>query len=464
MMISDLCRVSVHTSRDGQPIVVDLVLPTGSDVGLLIPSIVDLVGSQDMATASMPTGVRGWRMSRLGGRALDESMTLHDNGVRDGDLLLLSTLEIAASKPVFDEACQAIVGLSASLERNEQASPIIGAAACIWAAGFGATALVWSRVADPANSHAVTAGVAMLTAATAAVVSRRVHPHALPSVTLGVVAIAYAWVTGFMAVPAGPGAPNLCLAAAASAAISVLLLRITACGTEAFTAVAAFSTLTAIAAAGAVVWSSSARILGAVVAALALAMLAVAAKLSIVVAGLSPAMPTADDLVKDESEPPEGHAARAVRGGKTLTGLLIGFAASTTLGAVLVAANSRRGGGWLSDAAFTAVVGVVLMLRARQQTSVVRTGAFVGCGMASVTAACALVLLSQPRHVDWVCAVAAVAGLGALCLAMIDADTRWSPVARRGVELLEYLALGAVIPLACWVGGLYGVLRGLSLS
>jgi len=38
-----------------------------------------------------------------------------------------------------------------------------------------------------------------------------------------------------------------------------------------------------------------------------------------------------------------------------------------------------------------------------------------------------------------------------------------NPVARRAVELLEYLALTAVVPLACWAGGLYGLIRGLSL-
>jgi hypothetical protein len=38
-----------------------------------------------------------------------------------------------------------------------------------------------------------------------------------------------------------------------------------------------------------------------------------------------------------------------------------------------------------------------------------------------------------------------------------------NPLARRTVEVLEYLALAAVVPLACWVGGLYGLIRGVSL-
>jgi hypothetical protein len=35
---------------------------------------------------------------------------------------------------------------------------------------------------------------------------------------------------------------------------------------------------------------------------------------------------------------------------------------------------------------------------------------------------------------------------------------------RRSVEVVEYLSLAAVLPLACWVVGLYGLVRGLSLS
>jgi hypothetical protein len=38
-----------------------------------------------------------------------------------------------------------------------------------------------------------------------------------------------------------------------------------------------------------------------------------------------------------------------------------------------------------------------------------------------------------------------------------------NPLVRRTVEVSEYLALAAVVPLACWVGGLYGLIRGVSL-
>jgi hypothetical protein len=36
-------------------------------------------------------------------------------------------------------------------------------------------------------------------------------------------------------------------------------------------------------------------------------------------------------------------------------------------------------------------------------------------------------------------------------------------VMQRGVELVEYIALGLVVPMACWVGDVFGVVRELSL-
>jgi hypothetical protein len=39
-----------------------------------------------------------------------------------------------------------------------------------------------------------------------------------------------------------------------------------------------------------------------------------------------------------------------------------------------------------------------------------------------------------------------------------------SPVVGRGVDVLERLALVAMVPLTCWICGLYGVVRGLNLT
>jgi hypothetical protein len=57
-----------------------------------------------------------------------------------------------------------------------------------------------------------------------------------------------------------------------------------------------------------------------------------------------------------------------------------------------------------------------------------------------------------------------IVGASTLCLTLADVGERLSPFVRRGIEVVDYLALAAVVPLACWVGGLFGFVRGLSLT
>jgi hypothetical protein len=72
----------------------------------------------------------------------------------------------------------------------------------------------------------------------------------------------------------------------------------------------------------------------------------------------------------------------------------------------------------------------------------------------------AMVVIAAPERAYWVCLLAIAIGLCALGSALGGTS---NPLAHRTIEVLEYLALAAVIPLACWVGGLYGLVRGLSL-
>ena len=99
------------------------------------------------------------------------------------------------------------------------------------------------------------------------------------------------------------------------------------------------------------------------------------------------------------------------------------------------------------------------MLRARLHVGIDRVAALVGCGIICVTVAFALTVVSIPRQASWATVMTVIAGVGALRVGFCTV----SPVARRSVDLLEYLVVAAVVPLACWVVGLYGVFRGLSL-
>jgi type VII secretion integral membrane protein EccD len=190
----------------------------------------------------------------------------------------------------------------------------------------------------------------------------------------------------------------------------------------------------------------------------------VAAKLSILVTGLSPRMPNALDALDDEETVPATVGAlRARHGHQTLTGLLAGFSLSAALGVALVAAD-RLSQNVAGRVAFIGVVSAALILRAVHQRGAVRSTAVLAAGLISTAAGFALAASSAPRHAPWVGLIALILGAGALCLTRADFGPRLSPSARRGIEVVDYLALAAVVPLACWVGGLFGFVRGLSLA
>jgi ESX secretion system protein EccD len=453
MTASNVCRVVVQTQDNDDSGSIDLALPNGIALGEILPSVVDIVVVGAWATAD--GAARQWMMSRLDGTPLNTSMTLHENGVRDGELLLLTT---AADDRLDAEAardlCHAVIDAAPPV-RGDQVARRLGAAAFSWAAGVGAVTLIWP-VHAPVSTRAVIAALVALATAVGAIMASRAVPSPLPCVVLGMTAAAFAAVAGFLAVPNGPAPPNLLLAAVACSAVSIVLLRLTSVDPVCFTALATFTTVGAVAAAAVTLWPAPTATLGAMLSVVSLAMLGAAAKLAIALAGMSA------KLWYDDEPMTADVPANAEYGHQTLTGLLTGFSASAAMGAVLVTAG-QRDDSTISGAAFTAVVSTALLLRARQQAGHARFTIMFAAGMTSATTTFVLACWSAPQHAHWMCLVAITLGAGFLWVTVAGRAAHASPVVRRGQELAEYLALGSVVPLACWVADLFGVVRGLSL-
>src|SRR5262245_43090757 len=134
-MPDPVCRLAVqHGLRT-----IDLALPSDAPVGVLLPSIVDLVGR---GTAAADEG-RQFYLSRIGEGRIDEMTSLRDNGVRDGELLLLTTTAMPAPAWVPGDPWRAVIDAA-----DNGCAPIrvTATAACAVAAVLGASALVWSGV------------------------------------------------------------------------------------------------------------------------------------------------------------------------------------------------------------------------------------------------------------------------------------------------------------------------------
>jgi type VII secretion integral membrane protein EccD len=181
-------------------------------------------------------------------------------------------------------------------------------------------------------------------------------------------------------------------------------------------------------------------------------MLSCAARLTIAVRGLEPAMPTIDDSAEHDLD-----QARVASAHRSLTGMVVGSSAAASLGAVLASAD-----GWPRGVIFTAVVGLILLLRARTYIDAARRIASAAGGVTALMSSFAAAVVSTPGQGNWISALAVFAGVGALGSAF--GNVTISPVLRRGVDVAEYLALAALVPLACWVVDLYGLVRAANLT
>jgi type VII secretion integral membrane protein EccD len=455
-----LRRVSVHAGTA----VVDLALPAGVPVAVLIPSITDILERRGVARSDDP-GARRYRLSRLGASALDTSTTLAQNGIGDGAVLVLSQSSTPPPAPRYDDVAEAV---SATLEAAarpwrdfRRATRLTGSVAAGSLTAVGALVLIRNTFRTNATgSGASAAALAGFIALIFAVLAHRTYRDAIAGLALSVIAVGFAAVTGFLAVPGAPGIHNVLLAATAAAVTSALAMHVSGCGAVTLTAVSCVAMLIALAALVGVTTATPLRAIGSVSALISFGLLGVAARVSIVLTGLSPRLPPAPEV--DAIEPSGAClTARAIRADKWLASLLVAFSSSATAGAIItVLAGAPR----LCCIAFGTVTGALLLLRARSDDDGRRTLVFVTGGIAVTATTFGVVALGMPRYGAWIAAATAVLAAAAIYLGFVAPAISLSPVVCCGVEVLECVALVTTVPLTCWICGLYSAVRGLHLQ
>ena len=322
--------------------------------------------------------------------------------------------------PSSDDTAETISAVVAEIERrwNQRAAQLVGAlVASCWA---GVSVAVLLRTAFDANgAHragcvGVAAAISFL-ALLAAVVACHVFSAGGAGLTLGLMATGFAAVAGLLAVPGGPGAPNA-LFAMAAAATSAGIVRVIACRASLFAALACFA-MTCLAAA--VVWMVAAEPLpaiGAGLAATSLAMIEASPPISAMLARLSSEAP---------SSSPDQLQMAAIRAHGWLTSLVTAFSASAALGAASSLLRISPPG-----IVFAAVVGSVLMLRARTHQDVARVIPPVICGAVTLSAALFACAVRYPHHALHIAVLATALGLLALYLGFVGVPATGSPIGR----------------------------------
>jgi type VII secretion integral membrane protein EccD len=420
-----LCRLSVHAEYGEASRTVDMALPSSLSVHALLPAVVNLAGLPDPDVGE-PTR---WHLGSLSGTPLDLSLTLAENDVRDGDLLVLTPQSPPPPRHRGWDPCRTVSVASAPSSRG-----LVAEMACGWALVAGAVTLAWTGLSADRVAHLVVAAVAAGVALALAI--------SAPRPTLRVAAVAVCAATGFLAVPAGPAAANAFLAAVAACSAAALLARWTDPWSTTLMATGAFSGVIALSIVVPMLVAVSGATVGVIVTTVSLGVLAVSARLSAAWSGLAP------------RGDPVDVAGRAAHGHATLSGLVAGCALGAAAGSsLLLLAHLDDGRDPLRRAAFTAVVAVALLLRVRVHGSTPRRILLMSSGLVCGTAALAMVAGESAVMATW-CAVA-IMGAG-LFAGRLDLGSALG----RGVDIVDYVALTAIIPLACWVGGVYAVARG----
>ncbi|WP_235624000.1 type VII secretion integral membrane protein EccD [Mycolicibacterium goodii] len=425
-----LYRVSIHCAAADRAVAADLVLPAAMTVSQLLPSIVDAVG----ATADVP---RNWYLAPAGGAPLDESMTLAQNDVRDGDVLILS-----GRVPVAPRSYGLIHALTVEAPQPA-APPALRTVGGLWACAVGMVAVL---CADGVARMIVAAVLAAVITASACAAPRLALPDPV-GVSLRILAVVSLAVLGFVAVPADPGPANVFLSAAAAASLGVVMVRTIGGPIEILYAVVAFAVVVAIVAGFAVLLGLAVQAFGAFLGALGMAALSLSARMSIAVAKLTPGEVSAADDVD----------ALAARGHRVLFGLVAGSSAAAALGAVLVAIGARASVTFAA-VAFDAAVGAALLLRGGSYASGWCRTMLSGTGFCALTAMFALVVAWAPAQGNWAGVLAVAGGL-----AVLGPGTVTSAALGRAADTVEYAALAAVAPLACWLAGVLDMVRGFGM-
>lgn len=479
----ELCRVTVlaqHTQ-------VDLALPADVPVALLVPGVVDLVTAHrshnDFDASSERVEPEAWALARLGSSRLAAALSLHEHGVRDGDLLVLEHASAPAPPPLFDDVTHSVATADeAGAGRwSPRAAAAVAAVVALSATVVGVGALL--RLASPDGRTAAGAGCAALAALLllAGILLGRARDDHRTAALLCACAVPAAFATGILVVPGSFGPAHPMLGAVLSGAVATLVLLLTAVGRAPFAAVAAVAATAAAAFLVAASTGISASAVGAGVVVTALLTVTFAPRLAMKFADLplppvpgpgtgtgTPAPQTEDG--RDGPDSPDGGdrslpdpselAAAAARARDHLTGLIGAGAVLVVAGAWCAAAPLSGDGLRLPGTALAVAAAAVIMLRgrtytdARQATLLVAGGATVPVGLLGAAA----VGGSAPPVV--VFALALAVATAALVFGVVAPRRSFTPVQRRAAEVVEYAVIATIVPLACWVTGLYAAVRG----
>jgi type VII secretion integral membrane protein EccD len=282
--------------------------------------------------------------------------------------------------------------------------------------------------------------------------------------------------------PGVQGGAALPVALSVTALTALLLLLLTGTGRALLSGIIAVAAFGVPASLAVLTVDPAPRTVGAIVAAVAVVVVYLAPGITIMVSRLPvPRVPTAgeplddieiqggtavdgvDALRKISRVVPteEGMTRRVGRASDYLTGVVSAAAIAAVAGAFF--ANDVGNGFHWQGALFGASVATVLCLRGRTHHDRFQAAMLIGGGLLTALLVVVKVAVYLPEwRVEAALTLIAVTAIATVC-GVVAPRVEFSPVMRRISELGEYLAVGMIVPLACWIVGVYAFFRGLRL-
>ena len=463
---------------------VDVGLPTTVSVSVLAAEVVEMANLGDGGShGNDDTEAAGrWTFARLGGTVVDPRRTLADAEVFDGDVLLIRAVGDPAPSILADELTR--------VEEESAATPWFRRPVTGWYATSTVlsvvTALMLPALAPGPRLFGIPVAamvlfvVGVLGAGLACV---RTHPDGTTQ-SAGPVVVALPLLFGGLlyVLPSAQGVAALPVALGVTALTALIVLLRNGSGRAFFSGLIALAAFGIPASLVQLSVDPAAATIGAILATVAVVVVYLAPGITIMASRLPvPRVPTAGEPLDDIEiqggttvdgvdalraisrvvPTEEGMARRVSRASDYLTGVVSAAAICAVVGANL--ANDVGDGFHWQGAAFGAAVATVLCLRGRSHHDLVQAATLIGGGLLTALLVIVKVAVFLPEYrVQAAMALIVVTTIVVAC-GLVAPRIEFSPVMRRLAELGEYLAVGVIVPLACWIVGMYAFFRGLRL-
>ncbi|APE38009.1 type VII secretion integral membrane protein EccD [Nocardia mangyaensis] len=475
-----MCRVSVI----GGNTQLDVGLPASVPIAAFITDLVALIGSRDPATEDAEGGAvpdpQRWTLARIGAEAIAPNRSLLDAEVHDGDLLVLRSVAAKEAPALFDDVIDAVSRLTAAEFRSW--SPASARWVGLLGAGLATVLTLILLAAGRSHGDGLAAPLLLLGyaagAAAAATIAARRFQDETTAVWLSLCGLLLVFGGGILLVPGPFGSPHLLLGFSLSIAAAVGLYRSTASGALLCAATVTLGVLGGGGAAVQFIWQPGLPKIAAGLLVVALIVISLAPRFAAVAARLPiPPVPTAGAAIDPADHEPRptiegvgavgattlpsavGLGRRARAANRYQSGIMIGCTVAVAGGA-LGAADPFGAARW-QGVALAVVAAIILCLRGRAFADLTQAATLISGGAATFLALVIAMAAAEPDRILTAAVLLLVFAAAVVAFGVIGPHTEITPVARRAVEIFEYLLIVTVVPLVLWLLDVYSMARNL---